>query len=415
MGSVRLSGITQKYIQDSLSAERPLSAKQYFKPYLDNFITVARSKGVELYNASLDSLRMDQEVLDDVVDRMEFEKNNRPKERRKSYELLLHDMILWHFTKRKRSFGVESPLDAESWVATIDFSLLGFDAYKLKRKGTGPPVCIHPTVLLQILQLWVPSSEQLDAAVMNSLRPMLPHIFDAEAERVTIRILGALSRFENADDLGEDTITDILLSDAVRTRVAATGDIEDDIEIIKSALAKRNRILESERRRLRKETEGLEGQVRSREAEVSKLEGRVEQLEEARRQDQSRFSEEERERERIKGRLDRTRTRAEHLECTLVGSVAMAIGGVASWRLGLMVIEALGSHPIVVWTLGVLLSLLSGFGCTAAWMTVRDREIRDQPTGKLIRRVAAWLGALLGATLVAAAVDVLATDIVRQP
>ena len=413
--TVKLSGITQKYIQDSLNAERPLSAKQYFKPYVDNFITVARSKGVELYNAPLDSLRMDQEVLDDVVDRMEFEKRNRPKERQKSYELVLHDMMLWHFTKRKRSFSVESPLDAESWVATIDFGLLGFDAYKVKRAGGGPPVCIHPTVLLQILQLWVPSSEQLDAAVMNSLRPMLPHIFDTEAERVTIRILGALSRFENADDLGQDTITDILLNDAVRTRVAATEDIEDDIEIIKSALVKQNRILESERRRLRKEAEGLEVQVRSREAEVSKLAIKVEQLEEARKEERGRFSEEERERVRIEERFIRTRRRAEHLECILAGSVATGISGVASWRLGLLVTELLGSHPLVVWTLGLLLSLLGGFGFMAGWMAVRDQELREQPTGKLIRRIATWLGALLGAALIAVVVELIATDIVRRP
>ena len=61
--TARLSGITLKYIQDSLNAERPLSAKQYFKTYRDNFVTVARSKGVELYNAPLDALRMDQAVL----------------------------------------------------------------------------------------------------------------------------------------------------------------------------------------------------------------------------------------------------------------------------------------------------------------------------------------------------------------
>ena len=69
---------------------------------------------------------MDQEIIDDVMGRMEFEKKHRAKERRKSYELLLHDMMLWHFTKRNRPFGVDTPLDAESWVATIDFGLLGY-------------------------------------------------------------------------------------------------------------------------------------------------------------------------------------------------------------------------------------------------------------------------------------------------
>ena len=276
-------------------------------------------------------------------------------------------------------------------------------------------MCIHPTVLLQILQLWVPSSEQLDAALMSSLRPMLPHVFDAEAERVTIRILGALSRFENADDLGEETITSILLSDAVRTRVAATGDIEEDIEIIKSALVKQNRILEVDRRRLRRETEGLEGKIRLREGEVAKLGRRVEQLEEERRRDKGRMSQEEGERERLAARVEESRSRAECLECTLIGVVAAAAAGIASWRLGAVMTGSLGSHPVVATAFGGLLTLLGGVGCPVLWMTVRKRKIREKPAGRMIRRMATWLGVLIAGTLIVVVVELIAADVVRRP
>ncbi len=419
-GTSRLSGITLRYIQDALNADRPMSSQQYFKPYLENFITVARSKGVELYNAPLDDLRTDQEVIDDVMGRMEFEKKNRAEERRKSYELLLHDMMLWHFTKRNRPFGVESPLDAESWVATIDFGLLGFDAYKSRQDPTGPSVCVHPTVLLQILQLWVPSSEQLDAALMDSLRPMLPHVFDPESERITIRILGALSRFENAEGLGERTVTNILLSDAVRARVAVTKDIEDDIETIRSALAEQNRVLESERTRLRRTSEGLEGEVHDRNQVIAELKDTVGRLEEGRRRDKRRLEKEESSRREeedlrrgVEVELEGVQIRSEYMECLIVGSVAAGGGGVVSWLLGRLLIGELGSHVVIVAILGVVLTLFSGATCTAMWMKWRTPRARERPTGKLIRRVALWLAIALGTVVITIVGEAVAADLLR--
>ena len=217
-GRINLSGISATYVQEAYEGGQRISAKDYFAPYLKDFIGVARSKGVEIFNVSLDELRMSQEVIDDVADQLAWEQN-RPQDRRKSYETLLHDMMLWHFARGQRPSRIDSPLDACAWVATIDYGLLRFDAFKHRRTPQEPAVCLHPTVLLQILQFWVPSSESLEAALMASLRPVPPR-FDSAAEQVTVRIISSLSRFEEIDDLSLETITNVVLSDAVRGRIA---------------------------------------------------------------------------------------------------------------------------------------------------------------------------------------------------
>ena len=273
LGKISLSGISATYVQEAYKGGQRVSAKDYFAPYLRDFIGVARSKGVELYNAPLDELRMDQAVIDDVTGQMEWEQN-RPQDRAKSYETLLHDMILWHFTRRQRPQRIDSPLDVRSWIATIDYGLLRFDAFKRRTSPQEPPVCLHPTVLLQILQFWVPNSESLEAALMTSLRPV-PLRFDSEAERVTVKIISALSRFEAIDDLSVDTVTNVVLSDAVRGRIGRAKSPGEELEAVRTGVIEENQRLEMRAERYRKDVKGLSKSVGERDAEISTLEDRM--------------------------------------------------------------------------------------------------------------------------------------------
>lgn len=284
-GTSDLSGITLKFIKEAVTAGKGLSAQEYFQPYLDNLLTIARSKGVELYNEQDDHLRLDQAVIDDVLAQLQFEKQTKGEQRAKSYELVVHDMVLWHFVRRKRPARLDSHLDAEFWVATIDFGLLGFDRYKMRKHNLSVAVCIHPTVLLQILQLWVPRSDLLDAALVDSLRPLLPHVFDREAEQVTIRILRALSRFEDIGDLSQETLTHVLFDKAIRARVAGTEKIEEQIELVREALVAETKRLELRTKHLELEAAGLRDEVQRRDEEMEALKGQLaglEQLHESR-------------------------------------------------------------------------------------------------------------------------------------
>lgn len=288
--SSKFSGIVLTYARKAYRQGKRVSAKDYLSPYVSDFIGVARNRGIELFNANVDDLAKDDDVVTDVLTQMEHQ-SQRPEGRRKSYDTMLHDMMLWHFVRRQRPSRVDSPLDAKAWVATIDYGLLRFDALKKSRRE--PPVCIHPTSLLQLFQLWVPSSDLLTRALMKSLRPILPRTLDYEAEKTSIRIVKTLSRFESGD-LSEDAASHILLSDAVRERIGNATDLAEEVEIIESEIVKHNRKLaaqldEAENRahQERKRAEEFEkdrDSERTRRMELGKrVEGLIDDVESARR------------------------------------------------------------------------------------------------------------------------------------
>ena len=66
----------------------------------------------------------------------------------------------------------------------------------------------HPTALLQMLQLWVPRTPQLESALFRSIRPLLPYDFDVESDASQGGKNGSVPsrRFDNVDDLDEKTI-----------------------------------------------------------------------------------------------------------------------------------------------------------------------------------------------------------------
>ena len=125
-----------------------MTPKEYFSPYIDNLLTIAREIGVEIFNEDTSALSMRQDVIDDINEQTNYE-TEKYGENAKSYKPLEHDIILWHFLKDKRSIKLESPLDAKYWIVTIDFRFLGFDEYKRKQGEFNLPLCLHPTTLLQ--------------------------------------------------------------------------------------------------------------------------------------------------------------------------------------------------------------------------------------------------------------------------
>lgn len=230
------TGITKKFIQESKNARQPISAEDYFGPYLKNLIQILRSKGIEFFNQKIDHYRTDQEVIDDLMARLEFEKN-RYKHAAKGYEELEHDMVLWHFVRDKRPTRVESPVEAQYWIVTVDYRFLGFDAFKRRDPGNNIPICIHPTVLIQMLQFWIPRTAQFEEAMLSSMRlPFFFQEFDLSAEKVTIRILEALGRYENIADLPKETVTAILLNDALRQKLLAEPNVEKQVQFVREAL-----------------------------------------------------------------------------------------------------------------------------------------------------------------------------------
>lgn len=237
------SGMTENFLSERLRRGGKLTIEDWFDPYLNDFIAITRGKGVDFFNESLDSYAIRQDVIDDILRVQDFEKRL-DQSRRKSYQKVAHDMILWHFVSDQRPTYIESPIDSRDWILTVDYRLIGFDEYKQKNAGSKIPLCLHPTSLIQLLQFWVPRTKEFEEAMLGSMRlPFLFQEFDAEAERTSLRILKGLGRFEGRDDISAQTITSVILNEGLRARLQAkkTDDGETEIALIRDALVEEMR------------------------------------------------------------------------------------------------------------------------------------------------------------------------------
>ena len=263
-----LSGMSQKYLMERRRNGRFLTPAEWFQPYFDNFVAIAKDKGIEIFNESQDGYFVRQDVIDDILQVQEYEKGM-PEQRRKSYERIAHDMVLWHFVCDKRPAYVESPIDARDWILTVDFRFIGFDQHKLRQANRRIPICLHPTTLIQLLQFWVPRTKEFEEAMLGSLRlPFLFQEFDAEAERTTLKILRGLGRFEGNSEMSEATISNVIMNDGLRARLAAAETDDTETMLIRDALLEEsNKRLEAEKQRAHE----LESTIVNKEASLSEL------------------------------------------------------------------------------------------------------------------------------------------------
>jgi len=245
--SITFSGLAKRFIAQAATVEGVRDSREYFGYYIDNLMMLARAHGVEFYNEDLTPLHTEQRVIDDIMTASEVQ--NKRRARRgltpKTYEQVRHDVVLWHFVYRKRDVYVESPIQANYWIVTVDYSFLGFDAYKTQQASKIVPLCVHPAPLVQMLRFWLPRGENLDAAIMRSLRlPFLFLEFDPELEAVTIRILRTVNRFQNADHLSAETIRALIMNEELRRRMSQTSDADEEVQLVQSEL-----VIEEERLR----------------------------------------------------------------------------------------------------------------------------------------------------------------------
>jgi hypothetical protein len=246
---MNLDSLQVKFFEES-PKRNMISVEDYFDPYINDLISMMRAKGVELYNEDLDGYKTKQSVVDDIISQLDLE--TKYKERPKNYERLEHDMILWHAARDRRPIRIESPLDAQYWVVTVDYRMLGFDKFKkrqFRKQGQENiiPVCLYPTALIQMLQFWVPRTAEFEEAMLSSMRlPFLYREFDPASEKVTIDILKTLSQYEGIQELETETVSSMLVNTALRTKMASTKGVEKKAELIREALVQRNKETKAE-------------------------------------------------------------------------------------------------------------------------------------------------------------------------
>jgi hypothetical protein len=368
-----LSGVAQKFVETARKTGAPLKSADYFAPYLTDLIPILRKRNIEFFNQKVDEYTLRQDVIDDLMQQLEFER--RFGKKAKTYEQLEHDMVLWHFVTDKRPAHFESPLEAKYWIVTVDYHFLGFDSFKRGGQPGKIPVCLHPTALIQMLQFWVPRTPAFDEAILGSLRwPFLVQEFDVNAERVTIRILEVLSRLENAGDLPADVLTSILLNDALRQKLALERNVEKHIELVKEALVEENERVRTQLEKERAETERLRSAVAANSQKVEDLEraksDRQSQLANA-QQDLENSEKTRRDLEQKLGQVERELAETKRNADQRRGRRSFAVGSLLFLLLLELVFSALAY--ITKWHWGYLRTLISawsiGFG---VWVWLAD-------------------------------------------
>lgn len=364
----RFSGMATRFLSERLRRNGKLTVDDWFDPYLNDFVPMARSKGVELFNEKLDGYSTRQDVIDDILLVMKYEERF-PEVRRKSYPKVAHDMVLWHFVDDKRPAYIESPIDANHWILTVDFRFIGFDAHKQKFSKSKVPLCIHPTSLIQLLQFWIPRTPEFEEAMLGSLRlPFLFQDFDAEAERTSLKILKGIGRFEGNEELSQETITHVMLNDGLRTRMQGDNTEEAEIALIRDALVEEvKRLAESEAQKAK----CLQEEVLKRDSALAMLAAQKETAEEE--NVQTKKQKEEAEAAAAKAEASVSQTKAElaaaHEEKSkLAGTLQKTNQTVSDLQTRLSAIETEKGRNRKMWrVVGTVVFTLSGWG-TIWWL-----------------------------------------------
>lgn len=401
-----LKGITVKYL--ALLAERkgPVAPADYFEPYLRNLVTILRDNGIELFNADLTKYRLKQDVIDDLLVQMEFEKKKYG-QNAKNYERLEHDIAMWYFVNDKRPPRPDSPIDAKYWIVTADYRLLGYDAYKHRNMVSEIPICLHPTAVVQLLQFWVPMDSDFEAALFSAIQlPTVLVPFDGDAEEVSLKILNALSTFANISDLPPDTTTRILLNDALRQKLALEKEVTKQIDLVREALIEENqeankrvRAEIAKNRRIEQQSQGLEVQLANIAQDVTLLKSNLDQaLERERAAKEAEGSALARERaagedlERLRNKI---RTREIESQRKRDRNLRIAFSVFYLGTLVIMVGAAFRLHPLFI------RHVVAASGATAfafllwafifAWWGIKSDAIKDWQLFNQVLKAKRWL------------------------
>lgn len=237
-----LPSVAKKFFDAALRSPG-LTAATFFQPYIDDLRSILRDKGIAVLEAHQTIYHQRQDVVDDVLDEQRREEAELPEQRRKGYETLLHDAVLWHAVMDRRPADADSPFDVEFWAVSIDWRLIAFDRKKRAANASRMPVVLHPSNLVQLVQFWVPRSPELEESLVDSLRlPMFFQSFDPDDERATVKVLEALSRYENVGDLPEQTLKTVLANQALRGRLRdADASNDEALELIREELLTEHR------------------------------------------------------------------------------------------------------------------------------------------------------------------------------
>ncbi len=222
-----ISGVYKAYFEHIREAGKEISPSEYFEPYETDLHQILNGKGVNILNDDIGKYENYPNVIDDIDRQVAYEARKYGA-RAKSKRQVTNDVVLWHFVRDRRDVNLsQSPLEAKYWIITVDYRFLNFDRFKAEKEDI-MPLCMLPSQFIQILKFFVPRSPKLDKMILSTMRfPLITREFDVQAEKMTLRILNRLARFE-IDDLPIEVVEKVITNQALRSRLKE--DISDDMK-----------------------------------------------------------------------------------------------------------------------------------------------------------------------------------------
>ncbi|HEX2040936.1 MAG TPA: hypothetical protein VHF47_14525 [Acidimicrobiales bacterium] len=219
----QLSSLAKAAVQAVTRPGGPRTTDAFFDGPATTLLQRLRDLGIELYNEDTTSLTADPEVI-----RIVQEWEDRPDGRNgladdDSAKLLRdqHDATLLVFTRRKRP-PAPTVATAGWWTGTFDSALLRYDAARTEQYDL--VVAVSPSTLVRLLGFWAPRSDELEKALVSSVRQLFPQLLHMDPLGTSTEILDAIEEYEAAD--GTPTSTLALVSQ----RVLDAHMREDDAE-----------------------------------------------------------------------------------------------------------------------------------------------------------------------------------------
>lgn len=266
-----LSGIAKKYFE-SVQKGLVSNAAAFFNFYIDDLSTVLAGYGIDILEIHPGVYKQNPAVLDDVNDELAREASFPPGKKKKGYEALLHDAVLWHAVHGRRQGNSDSPFLIDYWAVSIDWRLIAFDRRKQASGIVKLPIILHPSNLVQLLQFWVVRTKTLEDTLIDSIgQPLFFQTFDSEDEKVTIKVLQAISRFENENDLHEETLKIILANKSLRERISENNSSTEDVfALVREELLSDHKITKEENLEIKSQLEEVKERVIESEKKLNK-------------------------------------------------------------------------------------------------------------------------------------------------
>lgn len=390
--SARLGGsFFEKYRQTVRSSGTYITPNEYLRPYVQGLPMVLNQRGIAVFNEKMDQYTTRQDVIDDINEQGELEKQKRG-DRPKGYEQLKHDMVLWHFVRDKRPRITGGVIDAQYWIVTIDYGFLAFDSRK--RRNRDIPVCLHPATLLQLLQFWVPRSSELEDAIFSNIRlPFFLQELEPEGEKAVVEILRLLGRYENVDDLSPEVIRHLLVNESLKRRLENESDVQKRIELIKEELLKQLREKEQELRKVREQAIRSEQIVREKDATIAGLKGELDDLRKKLEEEvRAREGLEEKMRERENEQLRNQQRTRFLLKWVIVPVLVIFVGSIAISG----ILSNILNFTIMPTIIGISSLMLIVWLWLADRRGMRDPIIQQWPFFDRLHKLKAWVFAILG-------------------